>query len=106
MERQRLDGESLPVEADQLMKGRKTMALVTTLGLGKTMEKKLHSVGIHSAEELTKLGSKEAVFRLKEQYPNTCVVILYHLEAAIQGVAIKELDKGCKAELKDFFKEL
>ncbi len=40
------------------------MASVTSLGLGKTMEKKLHSVGIHSAEELTNIGSKEAVLRL------------------------------------------
>lgn len=82
------------------------MASVTTLGLGKTMEKKLHAVGIHSAEELTDLGSKQAVFRLKKQYPSTCVVILYHLEAAIQGVEIKQLDDMCKAELKTFFKQL
>ncbi|MBD5527756.1 MAG: hypothetical protein HDR02_05005 [Lachnospiraceae bacterium] len=82
------------------------MAAVTTLGLGKTMEKKLHAVGIHSAEELKDLGSKQAVFRLKKQYPNTCVVILYHLEAAIQGVEIKQLDDMCKAELKAFFKQL
>lgn len=82
------------------------MAAVTTLGLGKTMEKKLHAVGIHSAEELKDLGSKQAVFRLKKQYPNTCVVILYHLEAAIQGVEIKQLDDMCKAELITFFKQL
>ncbi len=48
------------------------MASVTTLGLGKTMERKLHSVGIHSAEELKNIGSKQADFRLKAQYPNTC----------------------------------
>ncbi len=82
------------------------MASVTSLGLGKTMEKKLHSVGIHSAEELTDLGSKQAVFRLKAQYPNTCVVILYHLEAAIRGVDMKELDDTCKSELKAYFKQL
>lgn len=82
------------------------MASVTTLGLGKTMEKKLHSVGIHSAEELTDIGSKQAVFRLKEQYPGTCVVILYHLEAAIQGVEIKQLDDACKADLRAYFKQL
>lgn len=82
------------------------MAAVTSLGLGKTMEKKLHSVGIHSAEELTKLGSKQAVSRLKELYPNTCVVILYHLEAAIRGTEIKRLDDTCKAELKAFFRQL
>ena len=50
-------------------RGGKNMAAVTSLGLGKTMEKKLHSVGIHSAEELTEIGSKQAVFRLKEKYP-------------------------------------
>lgn len=36
------------------------MASVTALGLGKTMEKKLHTVGIHSAEELTEMGSRQA----------------------------------------------
>lgn len=82
------------------------MAAVTALRLGKTMEKKLHSVGIHSAEELIDIGSKQAVFRLKTQYPNTCVVILYHLEAAIRGVEIKELDDICKADLKAYFKQL
>ncbi|MDR1621320.1 MAG: TfoX/Sxy family protein [Synergistaceae bacterium] len=59
------------------------MTAITMLNLGKTMEKKLHSVGIHSAEKLIEVGSKEAVWRLKSQYPSTCVVILYHLEAAI-----------------------
>ncbi len=82
------------------------MAAVATLGLGRTMEKKLHSVGIHSAEDLKDIGSKQAVFRLKEQYPNTCVVILYHLEAAIQGVEMKQLDAACKSELKAYFKQI
>ncbi|MCI9457321.1 MAG: hypothetical protein HFE44_10175 [Oscillospiraceae bacterium] len=82
------------------------MSALTSLGLGKTMERKLHTIGIHSAEELMETGSKQAVFRLKEQYPGTCVVILYHLEAIIQGVSIKELDEDCKAELKTYFKQL
>lgn len=82
------------------------MAALTALGLGKTMEKKLHTVGIHTAEELQKVGSREAVFRLLAQYPNTCVVILYHLEAALQGVGIKELEPACKEELRDWFRQL
>lgn len=82
------------------------MASVTSLGLGRTMEKKLHSVGIHSAEELKNVGSRQAVFRLKECYPNTCVVILYHLEAAIQGIEMKQLDEDCKLALKEWFKQL
>lgn len=82
------------------------MSEIKTLNLGKTMEKKLHSVGIHSAEELIAIGSKQTVCRLKAQYPSTCVVILYHLEAAIRGVEIKELDDKCKSELKTFFAEI
>lgn len=79
------------------------MAELTSLGLGKTMEKKLRAVGIHLAEELKEIGSKQAVFRLKEVYPNTCVVILYHLEAAIRGCEIKQLGDSVKAELKAYF---
>ncbi len=82
------------------------MAELTSLGLGKTMEKKLRSVGIHSAEALTEIGSKQAVFRLKEKYPGTCVVILYYLEAAIRGVEIKQLEESCKAELRAYFNQL
>lgn len=82
------------------------MRAVTALGLGKTMERKLHSIGIHSAEALIETGSKEAVLRLKIQYPATCVVILYHLESAIRGISIKELDETCKADLKAFFNQL
>lgn len=82
------------------------MAAITCLNLGKTMEKKLHSVGIDSAEELLAVGSKQAVSRLKTHYPSTCVVILYHLEAAIRGVEIKRLDDDCTSELKAFFNQL
>ncbi len=82
------------------------MTTLAALGFGKTMEKKLHSVGIHSAEELKQVGSKQAVLRLKAQYPNTCVVILYYLEAAIQGIEIKQLSAACKEELKSYFRQL
>lgn len=82
------------------------MADLKTLGLGKTMEQKLRSVGIATAEQLRETGSREAVLRLKEKYPGTCVVILYHLEAALRGVPLKALDPERKAELKDWFCQL
>ncbi len=82
------------------------MSSVAVLGLGKTMEKKLHLVGIRSAEELTEVGSRQAVLLLKERYPNTCVVILYHLEAAIRGQSIKQMEDAVKAELKGWFQQL
>jgi len=79
------------------------MSAITSLNLGKTMEKKLKTIGIYSAEALREIGSKEAVFRLKGLYPSTCVVILYHIEAALRGVEMKQLEPECKAELKAFF---
>ena len=82
------------------------MAELKTMGFGKAMERKLKAVGINSAEALREIGSRQAVSRLKERYPGTCVVILYYLEAAIQGVDIKELDGGCRAGLKEYFKQL
>lgn len=82
------------------------MGTFETLGFGKTMVRKLQSVGIHSAEELVVLGSKEAIFRLKAQYPETCVVILYYLEAAIRGLEIKQLGNSSKSELKAYFNQL
>ena len=82
------------------------MADLKTLRLGKTMEQKLRSVGIATAEQLWETGSREAVLRLKEKYPGTCVVILYHLEAALRGVPLKALDPERKAELKDWFCQL
>lgn len=82
------------------------MAALASLGLDRTMEKKLRSVGICSAEELREAGSREAVRRLKAQYPSTCVVILYHLEAVLQGTEIKRLDSACKSELSAWFRRL
>lgn len=79
------------------------MNSLRTLGLGKTLETKLQSIGIASAEDLRQTGSKEAALRLKMQYPGTCVVVLYHLEACLQGVEMKQLDSNTKTELKAFF---
>lgn len=82
------------------------MADLKTLGLGKTMEQKLRSVGIATAEQLRETGSREAVFRLKQRYPGTCVVILYHLESALRGIAMKDLGPKVKSELRSYYEKL
>lgn len=79
------------------------MGSLRMLGLGSSMERKLREVDINSAEELIEVGSREVVLRLKTLYPNTCIVILYYLEAAIQGINIKQLDAVHKRELKRWF---
>lgn len=74
--------------------------------IGKEIEKKLKSVGICSAEELKKLGSKEAYFRLKMRYPNVCLVHLYTLQGAIDGIEYNRLSDEIKCDLKSFSADL
>lgn len=74
--------------------------------IGKEIEKKLKSVGICSAEELKKLGSKEAYFRLKMRYPNVCLVHLYTLQGAIDGIEYNRLPDEIKRDLKSFSDDL
>ncbi len=74
--------------------------------IGKEIEKKLKSVGICSAEELKKLGSKEAYFRLKMRYPNVCLVHLYTLQGALDDIEYNRLPDEIKRDLKSFSDDL
>lgn len=76
--------------------------LTTMINIGKEMASKLKSVDINTAEELIKVGSKEAFFRLKTKYPQVCLVHLYTLEGAIQNVEFNCLSEETKANLKEF----
>ncbi len=88
------------------MKGENMEQSVRYFGLGSIMEKKLHSVNVHYASDLQRMGSKEAVSLLKEKYPNTRVDTLYRIEAALRGVDMKQLDDACKADLREYFRQL
>ena len=57
--------------------------LTAMINIGKEMEKKLKSVGIESSDKLIEIGAKEAFLKLKQKYPNVCLVHLYTLEGAI-----------------------
>ncbi len=70
--------------------------------IGREMASKLKSVEIATAEELIKIGSKEAFFRLKTRYPQVCLVHLYTLEGAIQNVEFNCLSEETKTDLKKF----
>lgn len=78
------------------------MELSSMQNIGKEIEKKLKSVGIFSAEELTKLGSKEAFLRLKIRYPNVCLVYLYVLQGAIDNIEYNRLPDEVRHDLKSF----
>lgn len=77
------------------------MALLSSMkNIGKTIENKLISVGVESAEQLRDIGSKQAFLRLKACYPEVCLVHLYTLQAAINDVMLDQLSESVKADLK------
>ncbi len=76
--------------------------LKSMANIGSEMAKKLTAVGIDSPEKLARLGAKQAFFRLKEAYPQVCLVHLYALEGAIQDIEFNHLSEEKKKELKEF----
>lgn len=76
--------------------------LTSMINIGKELERKLKAVGINTAEKLIETGSKEAFFKLKETYPNVCLVHLYTLEGAISNIEFNALSDEKKKELKKF----
>ena len=76
--------------------------LTSMMNIGREMEKKLISVGIKSSEELIGVGAKDAFFKLKQKYPNVCLVHLYTLEGAIHNTEYNRLSEDTKKELKEF----
>lgn len=76
--------------------------LESMMNIGKEMAKKLSSVGIESSERLIETGAKGAFLKLKQKYPNVCLVHLYTLEGAIQNTEFNGLPEATKKELKEF----
>lgn len=79
------------------------MAELTSMkNIGREMARKLVSVGIDTPEKLREAGAKHVFFKLKEVYPQVCLVHLYALEAAIENVGFHCLPAETKAGLKEF----
>ena len=76
--------------------------LTLMMNIGKEMKKKLISVDIESSEELIETGAKDAFLKLKQKYPNMCLVHLYALEGAIHDTEYNRLPEDTKKELKEF----
>ncbi len=76
--------------------------LTSMMNIGKEMAAKLTSVGIESFEKLIEVGAKDAFFKLKQKYPNVCLVHLYTLEGAIHDIEFNRLSEDTKKELKEF----
>lgn len=70
--------------------------LTAMMNIGKKMARKLPSVGADFPEKLIELGAKQTFTKLKEAYPNVCLVHFYTLEGAIY-----RLSRSKKKELKE-----
>ncbi len=79
--------------------------LTSMKNIGKELERKLKIIGINSAEDLKKLGSKETFFQLKQRFPEVCLVHLYTLEGAITDTDFNKLSEETKKDLKEFSDE-
>lgn len=83
--------------------GRKHMPELTSMmNIGREMARKLTAVGIDSPEKLAMSGAKQAFRKLKEAYPQVCLVHLYTLEGAIRNIKFNELPEDTKQDLKAF----
>ncbi|MDE6141971.1 MAG: TfoX/Sxy family protein [Bacilli bacterium] len=79
--------------------------LTAMRNIGKELERKLKIIGINSAEDLKRVGSKEAFFKLKMGFPEVCLVHLYTLEGAITDTDFNKLSEEIKKDLKEFSDE-
>ena len=77
--------------------------LTAMINIGKEMSEKLKSVGIDSSEKLMETDAKQAFLKLKELYPQICLVHLYALEGAICNIEFNSLSERKKKELKEFY---
>ena len=80
------------------------MGELTTLpNIAAKLEGQLNDAGIMTAEELKRVGSREAWLRILARDPSACIMRLSALEGAIQGVRWHYLDDKTKASLKEFY---
>jgi len=67
------------------------------------LESQLADVGITTADELKRTGSREAWLRILARDPSACLMRLSALEGAIQGIRWHYLDEETKSSLKEFY---
>ena len=71
--------------------------------IGKVVEEQLNQVGIHTEEDLRKVGAKQAWLRIQQIDESACIHRLLALEGAIRGIKKTMLPDERKKELRDFY---
>ncbi len=78
--------------------------LTESPNIGSTLAELLEEIGITHQEELVEMGSTEAIMQLASIDRNrVCLLMLYALEGAVQGIRWHGLSEIRKDELKDFY---
>ena len=72
--------------------------------IGEMNEKQLNEVGIYTAEDLKRAGSKEAWVRIRLIDSSACINRLMAFEGAIQGIRWHNLSEATKNDLREFVK--
>jgi len=73
--------------------------LLTLKNLGKTSAQWLHASGIHTADDLRRLGAVSAYQAVKSRGFSASRVLLYAIEGALRDTNWKELPDTLKSEL-------
>lgn len=73
--------------------------LLALRNLGKTSAQWLHASGIHTADDLRRLGAVSAYEAVRSRGFNASRVLLYAIEGALQDVNWKDLSAVRKKEL-------
>ena len=79
--------------------------LSSLVNIGRAVEEQLMQVGIHSADELKRIGAREAWLRIQQIDESACIHRLMALEGAIRGVKKSMLPDEVKADLKEFYQQ-
>ena len=74
--------------------------------VGKVLDELLNQIGVHSYDELSAMGSKQAFLKIREKDAGACLHMLYGLEGAIEGIKDSLLSVEVKNDLKDFYHAL
>lgn len=78
--------------------------LTESPNIGSTLAELLEEIGITHQEALVEMGSTEAIMQLASIDRNrVCLLMLYALEGAVQGIRWHGLSEIRKDELKDFY---
>ena len=73
--------------------------------IGKVVEEQLMQVGVDSAEELKRIGARDAWLRIQAIDESACIHRLMALKGAIRGVKKSMLSDDVKADLKEFYQQ-